>query len=202
MIQFALSPERRRLLLKSLRFGLLLFVGGVIWVRGFVIPQSRRLAEIRPKIRDLRNEMKEIQSGLRQLPSLEEEFARLSKESIGPAASGAAKELVPPEERVPELLDQIAQAAKSSQVRLSQVKPGEELSRLRPGPSGFLELPIRVEATGGYHPLGRFLDLLERSNSLIRVRQLEIKPNPEEIWRHQASLTLQAYLLPGRSKEK
>ncbi|MCM8812013.1 MAG: type 4a pilus biogenesis protein PilO [Candidatus Omnitrophica bacterium] len=107
-----------------------------------------------------------------------------------------------PEEQLPEVLDAIAAAARVSGVRLIGIKPKEEVSHLTPSASGFLELPIQVDALGGYHHLGRFLSAVEESKVLVGVQELTIQANPEDIWNHKALFVFVAYLFPAREGAK
>ncbi|MBI3615492.1 MAG: type 4a pilus biogenesis protein PilO [Candidatus Omnitrophica bacterium] len=187
-----LSDPRVRRILSTVGAG----IGFFIWAGFFFIPQCRVWAAGRSSIISMKQRIGLARQELTQLPGAEEELAKQKAQAeIFSAAH-------PPEEQLPELLEMIAQAARASQVKLILVKPKENLSQLSPSPTGFLEMPIQVEAVGGYHPIGKFLDALERSESLIRLQELKIQANPKDVWNHQTTLTFQVYLLPAAGDSK
>ncbi len=191
MGKFSLAPEQQ----KQIAVGIGGFIGMILGMTFVVIPQAGLRSERSPRVVALKQQLNQAHERLARTAPLERELEDLKRKvELGPPT-------LPPEEQLPDLLERIAQAARGSQVRLSAVKPKEDLANLAPGPSGYLELPVEVSASAGYHPLGAFLDALEQSEMLIRVQELEIKDDPRDLWNHQATLVLQAYLLPGTKKE-
>lgn len=198
------TPDQQRTLLRSA--GMVL--GFLAWLTFFYLPVRRQILEIRPQAQRLRQQLEETRGGLANLSALEEEFSRLAAEYDIPSVE------LPPEDQVPELLKAIAQMARSAQVRVLEVTPrpqvGTEastpvglvaLEHLTLGQSGYLELPIEVQAVSGYHALGLFLDKLEQSKRLVRVRTVEILPDEQDLWHHRVALLLQAYLVPAGTKK-
>ncbi|MBI3318313.1 MAG: type 4a pilus biogenesis protein PilO [Candidatus Omnitrophica bacterium] len=182
-----LTPQEQRKILIALGGALAVLA----WLILVLIPVQSSLAGIRPQVIDLKDQLGSLRQGLNQLPAMEEELKRLFAEYELPATN------LSPEEQLPQLLENIAQLARASQVRLVAVKPKADLSLLAPGPSGYLELPVQMEASGGYHAIGSFLDAMERSKSLVRVLELQMEPSSEDLWHHQAILILQLYLVPS-----
>ena len=176
---------------------ILLGLGGavalVLWFQIFHVPQHGIHSQRRAQVLSVRKKLQEARRNIKQLPSLEAELKRLS------SGNGMAFTFSP-EEQLPELLEMIAQAARSSQVKLLTVRPQMDLNQLHPGPTGFLELPVRLEATAGYHQIGSFLDALERSERLVRLDSLEIVADPRDIWEHQVHCDLKVYLLPVQDR--
>jgi len=188
MATHRLTPAQERQLL----IGIVGVIVVVVWVNFFVIPQRRTLSEVSGQVHTLRAQVVEARQGLAQRPALEAEAARLAAEYE------LSADALPPEEQVPELLKAITEVAQASQVGLLTVRPKVDLGQITPGPSGYLELPIEIAASGGYHEIGTFLDALERSPSLLlRVQRFQIQPDPQDLWHHQALFVLQAYLISG-----
>jgi Tfp pilus assembly protein PilO len=191
LVKLSLSSEQQR----QIAIGIGGLVGLILGVTFVVIPQVGLRSERSPKVVALKKQLTQSHERLERMPQLERELADLK------AKMELTQPTLSPEGQLPDLLERIAQAARGSQVRLSAVKPKADLGGLTPGPSGFLELPVEVSASAGYHPLGAFLEALERSEMLIRVQELEIKDDLRDLWNHQATLVLQAYLLPGGKEE-
>ena len=128
---------------------------------------------------------------IREMPALEEDRKRLASQLQLPALT------IPPEQQLPDLLDRITRAARVSEVRLLGLKPQADLRNLKPGPSGYIEVPLEVIAAAGYHSIGRFLDGLESSQDLLQVRELQIESNSRDVWSHAVTVLLVAYLVPA-----
>ena len=191
MGKLTFSPTQR----KQLLYGLGWTIALVLWSALFLAPQRSALSQRAPRLRTLQRQLKEVRQNLVQLPRFEAELARLSGGN-GSSLGG------PPEQQLPELLGAIAQMARESQVQLLAVKPKVELGQIVPGSNGFLELPVQVEAQAAYHQIGKFLDVMERSEKFIQVQSIEIRSDPRDIWRHPTTLVLQVYLLPGKEQVK
>lgn len=186
----ALTPQDQ----KKVLVGLLSVIGFALWLNLFLIPRQSIVGQVRWELRSLREKIQATREGIGRLAETE---ARLQQLAAQHELSGL---YVPAEEQLPQLLEKIAQLARSSRVRLVSVKPKADLGKLVPGPSGFLEVPVWVNTVGGYHAIGSFLDAVERSESLVRVQEFEIRSNSQDPWQHQVSFLLQVYLLPGGKK--
>ena len=185
-----LQGQKEKLLL-----GLGCCIGFILWFQFFLVPQRQIGFDRRSRVQVMRKQLQRTRQSLKQLPELERRVQQLSSQS-------GLVFTTPPEEQLPELLETIAQTARASQVQLLTVRPTLDLNQLQPGATGFLELPVRLEAVAGYHQIGTFLGALEHSESLIQLQSLEIMADPKENWRHQANFVLQVYLLPGKEGAK
>lgn len=108
---------------------------------------------------------------------------------------------------LPLLLDDIAQKASSSGIKIMQVKPQGDIANekdIMVSPLAgdtinentgfkFHPLAIKLELISGYHQLGKFLSHIEE-NPLIAVLDLKINSNSAEPARQRVNLTLKAYV--------
>lgn len=188
----SLTPARQ----KQILFGVLGLIGLVGWVSFFLLPQQRLMGQERMQLQELQSQVEQTRRGLAQMPVMEEQIRQLTARYQLPAVTK------PPEQQLPDLLEMISQTARRAQVRVIAAKPSSDVSKLVPGPSGYLELQILLALSGGYHQTGTFLDTLERSGNLLRVRELALLPNPENLYHHQVVILFQAYLVPAHLKEK
>ena len=188
MAQSGLTPAQQ----KKLLVGIGAAVAAIVWVQFFYLPIRRSLSESRLQVQQLSAQLEQAKSGIGRLPAMQEEIARLSAEFHLPTTPK------PPDQQLPELLDEISRAARRSQIQILGQKPRGNVSALVPGPSGYLEVPVIILATGGYHQIGQFLDLLESSPQLLlRVRELGIMGSPDDLYRHGVFVLFHAYLVPG-----
>lgn len=176
---------------KKILYGLGTVVGLVVWVNFLLAPQWSRSSKLGQEVRSLKGKIQQARRLLSQAPNVEQGVELLQ----GQVAIETARQS--PQERLPELMDRIAQVARSSRVRVVSLKPKVEISGLAPGSSGYLEVPIEVTASAGYHPIGAFLDALESSEIPLRVQQMQIGADSRDLWSHRVVLLLQAYLAPA-----
>ncbi len=182
---------------KQILFGLGGLIFLVVWVNFFALPQGRKWSEDHARLQSLRGEAAQLKQRLAQMPQMEAEIQRLSSQAGLPISS------LPPEEQLPELLKAITETARKTQVRLVGAKPKADVNKLTPGSSGYLELPVFIGVSGGYHQMGVFLDTLESSpNLLLRVREFGIMGDAEDLFHAKAFFLLQAYLVPNTVKPK
>lgn len=188
MAKTSLTPVQQRQVL----FAVLGLIGLTAWLSLFLFPQQRALGPARLQMQELRAQVDQTQRGLAQMPAMELQIAQLTAQYQLPAVTQ------PPEQQLPELLEEISRTARQAQVRIVASKPSTDVSKLSPGPSGYLEFQILIAASGGYHQIGNFLDALEHSNHLLKIRELGVLSDPEQITRHTAIFLFQAYLVPAR----
>ena len=181
----SVDPRQRRILA-----GLLAVIGSVLWAQFFLIPQAATAGHLGDELKKMRGQVERARRDLRQMPELENKMETLTAQYSVPSLD------TPPEEQLPDLLDRIALAARTAHVRVVALRPKQDLAQVRTGSSGYLEIPLELTATAGYHQIGRFLDELERSGSLVRLREFEIRPSGQDIWNHTVKMLLMAFLIP------
>lgn len=191
MPQSSLTPLQQRQIL----FTVLGLIGLTAWFGLFLAPQQRSLGQSRLQLQELQTQVGQIQRGLAKMPLIEQQIAQLADQYQLPEATK------PPEQQLPEMLEMISQIARRTQVRVIVSKPKADVSKLTPGSSGYLELPVLIGLIGGYHQVGTFLDTLERSGSLLKVQELAFVHGSDDLYHHQVVILFQAYLVPSRPKE-
>lgn len=189
----AASNEARQ---KQILISLFSVVGLVLWLQFFLIPQWTSAGRLGTEQKKMRTQLDKAKRELAHLPELQKKIEMLSAQYTPPAGGGG-----PPEEQLPNLLDAIAQSARSAQVRVVSLRPKQEIVGSQIGPSGYIEIPLELVGTAGYHQIGRFLSDLEGSSHLLRVRQLDIRSGEKDIWSHQVNVLLMAFLTPQEGKQ-
>lgn len=139
-----------------------------------------------------------------------------SKQAL--ASSGGAKDeaagfdptlgRLPPEAEVPTLLDGIGQAAAAQDLAIVRLEVGTERPAwlgmpAAPGVGGnadaddakprYLELPIEIEARGGYHQLGAFAAAIAALPHLAALGDFELRPVDGDPARLALTLTASTY---------
>jgi Tfp pilus assembly protein PilO len=187
-----LKKEEVKLALMGVGALVLLF----IWYDLFFVPTRANLQDVGLRAKTMAQDVKLVKEKMTKLGVMQKQLDEMA------AQYDARMITMLPEEQLPELFQVITQAARTSDVRIANIKPKVEVNQLSPSTSGFLEVPIQVDASGAYHNLGKFLDAIESSKALFRVREIKVEANPADIWHHEASVVIWAYLFPGGERSK
>ena len=100
---------------------------------------------------------------------------------------------LPREKDIPSLLESLSKVAKDSQVKIVEIQPRDK--DIREVGGMYLEVPIAIKASCGYHQLGRFINELESGPRFIRISDIEIKGNPRDYRKHNVHLLLSMFVL-------
>jgi Tfp pilus assembly protein PilO len=95
---------------------------------------------------------------------------------------------------MPQLLENLSKMASESGIRITSLKPNESAKAETPG---FARVPIRVNAAGGGHELGRFLAKLESAGTFFKITNLKITADEAEPKRHRIEIDVEAYRKTG-----
>jgi Tfp pilus assembly protein PilO len=103
---------------------------------------------------------------------------------------------VPREEDIPLILQDISTAANEAGVKIFQIKPMKEEreSVLKTATGVYYRVPILLEAQAGYHPFGKFLNILENSEIFMSINRLEIIPTAKDYQHHNINLMINAFI--------
>ena len=145
---------------------------------------TRKANTISRELKTARRDIKAIESFRKRLEVL------MGKDSIAGAAFLK-------EEEMPVALDKISRLAKQNNVKIIQMKPVKEDERKVANiqSTAVYELPIQIEASCGYHQLGKYINALEQENIFMNVAALEIVSNPSDSFHHKVSMIVLAYIL-------
>jgi Tfp pilus assembly protein PilO len=152
--------------------------------------QFKLLANLNTKIKDYKSKSLLAKDFSRKVESFNSRRLSLKSKS-----EQLAKEIVP-EEDVSLLIENISTIANKEFVKISQIRPQIEgkSQKLSTQEFNFSLLNINIEASAGYHQLGKFLNKLEKSNSFISVRELGITQEPSSNLRHSVRLVLATFI--------
>lgn len=191
-----LAPGQRRAVGAAL--GVL---GVVAWWQLVAGPQWRAIAAVRPKVIALRRQIRDVRQGLAQLPQM-----KARQDALRTKLKAQPRSLVP--ERLPGLMDGLAQLAKAQGMMVERIRPaqvrGQTGARERKThpPDGypadgealmdFSVVPIEILGQAGYHEIGRFLEAVEHAEQPYRVRSLRIEGDRRNPLRHRMEVTVEA----------
>ncbi|MFH0763731.1 MAG: type 4a pilus biogenesis protein PilO [Candidatus Omnitrophota bacterium] len=134
-----------------------------------------------------------------ELNSMESEIANIARYR---KEAGAYKDkveryerMLPAEQEVPALLENLSGMAKSSGVKIAGITPiAIPEDKNREGRI-YQEIPVLISAKSGYHELGCFMDKLEDSDRFMKVADIEINANKGSPRKHDLEILILTYVL-------
>ncbi|MBL7151593.1 MAG: type 4a pilus biogenesis protein PilO [Candidatus Omnitrophica bacterium] len=190
------NPIKKILELDNKKIALIILASSVLLCLDyyFVIIklQLQNLRNAAPKIQKFNNDLSNLSLQLDKMQQAKqehlEEQQRLLRE---------AKKIIP-EGQVPSLLEEVADAAKSNSVELTQMKPVRQ--NLPPAKDkaaagqNMAPLLIKLDVSCGYHELGHFINDLENNPVFMAVENLTITPQQKDYFKQKVELELKTYV--------
>jgi len=200
---------------KIVLVGIVAFILVFSLIQFGMIPSFRKLGDIKKEIIKEQETLKKDQALVASKSQLQ---ARLA--STQGKLKGYEKAL-PPYREMPDILQKIAEVAYESKVKIIKIEPVQKPAEApkmaaKPVPAAkpgakpeakkpaaiYTDIPIQVEAKGGYHALGEFINMIETSDNIMSVGDIEIKANPDDIQNHNARFLIVAYVLREETPAK
>lgn len=176
-----LNKDQKQKLILGILLGAIVLV---LYYYLLIQPQFRRLGELFPQVKELRQELKSLKNETGRISLLRDQSERLN------SRMEQYQKAIPAESDVAPLLAYLSAEAKASRVTLSGMEP--KTGQVTAG-NPFQETLLVLHARGGYHALGLFLNRLETGERLMRVDRFEIVSNQQTPREHQMELVLKTY---------
>ncbi len=129
------------------------------------MPKAERKKAIDGELSRLVNEININMTKARTLEDLKKQNAELQRQL------SEKKEQLPSESEAESLLKQISDVGAGANLDIKLWKPGER----RQSPDGlYIELPVSIEITGGYHSMAIFFDRIGKFPRIVNISNLRI----------------------------
>ena len=157
----------------------------------FLQPKIRMLQETLPKVNRIQKALAEADRLIANTVSLKEEIATLKEEV------GCYESQLPTEKEIPVILDHLSELSSQEKVTIVSIK---ELGvRQDPEAEGeeqvYHEIPIAIEMKSGYHQLSKFVNQIENSDRLMKINDVEIKSDLENLSEHNIQIVISCFVL-------
>ena len=155
-----ISPLQRWVMIGLL---FIIILGGFFY---FVyMPKAERKKAVDGELSRLVNEININMTKARTLEDLKKQNAELQRQL------SEKKEQLPSESEAETLLKQISDVGAGANLDIKLWKPGER----RQSPDGlYIELPVSIEITGGYHSMAIFFDRIGKFPRIVNISNLRI----------------------------
>jgi type IV pilus assembly protein PilO len=174
-----------------------IFAVGALYIYFVFVPQVKRVFTLNSSIPKVRSELKSSRVIITDYEKLKNKL----KEQAQKVESYEKK--LPAKQEIPALLESLSNMAKDSGTKIIGIVPA--MSYFKDDKSAgdsqiYKEIPILITAKSGYHELGRFLSSLENSDRFMKVVDISIQANKEDVKRHDVELMVCTYTLLTENK--
>jgi len=146
----------------------LIFV--ILFIAFIFLPKSNEISILRDSIVKLDSDIASSEVKVQKLDQLKIENEKLK------ARLAELQEQLPEEKEVSPLLRQISDLGIKSGLQILLWKPGER----KPG-NLYIEIPVQMSVTGGYHNLGVFFSQISNIKRLVNVTNIKIDSHAKKI---------------------
>ncbi|MCK5148070.1 type 4a pilus biogenesis protein PilO [bacterium] len=140
------------------------FFLALLLVLDCVLPVMADISEIRQSTKGNMHRARSVSRCEEQIPGLIHDNERLGK---------VVDELVLSQNEdahISRLVKMLGQKAKANRIRIISIDPKTRVSE-----DGVISLPIHLEFNATFHNVGRFINAIEQSKSLIRVDEIKLE---------------------------
>lgn len=92
------------------------------------------------------------------------------------------------------MLGELTSLTEHMRINIIGIEPLPVVTNEITGVAGYyVQMPLRMRLKCGYHELGMFLADIEKSSNLMKVEELKITDDPQDIWYHNIEVVISAY---------
>jgi len=175
------------------------FLGLILILDFFLIlkPQLNKLSQLNPAIQKLSSDLSSARKNISQVNQFRLEIT-LSKDKLEQMVSAVKKR-----EELNIILQRLSLLANQAGVEIDQIMPNplaqEEM--LKDKEAQYFSLPIFIQAKGGFHSLGRFMNAVENDPMALNVANFTFNSSQSDRVGHLAQLTLKATIFDESNQE-
>ena len=160
--------------------------------------QIDTLAALTPQIQLMSQDIIDTKNNIQQSDSFQIQIKRL-KEQLQKLGYK-----IPIKEEVSQVLDGISRLANQNKIRIDQMIPGKGVQEIlqKDSEGKYYVFPISVEASGGYHDIGRFIDQIEKDEIFKSVANLTMEASAKDPMHQTARLTITTIILEKAENSK
>lgn len=186
---------------KMILTGILGFIIIFVIIQFMMVPSLGKLNNLKKEIIKEQETLKRDQALVASKAQLQSRLASVQEKLKD------YEKALPPYREMPNILQKIGEEAYGCKVKVTKIeplrtekpaaaaKPGAKPETANKPAAIYTEIPIQVEANGGYHALGEFINRIETSGNVMSIGDIEIKANPDDMLNHHARLLIVAYVL-------
>lgn len=185
-IKELLKDEQNRMYV----IGALTLIAAILYSGFIIIPKVGQLSKTASVAGDLREKINDVEAKAKRVDDISARLDGLKKEE-----SFYTKGL-PAEKEIPGLLESLSVIAKRSGIDIQSLTPYDVLpiDGKNPHDVHYREMPLLLDAKGGFHQVGEFVSNLQDASRYITVEVLGIQGDPKNPKKHNVRMMLKTYI--------
>lgn len=160
------DEEKRNIIVGIAIFAIIVIVDLSFFMKWQIVALKR----LNPQLSTLVKDVRSARSDLKLKSSFESRYDQAK------VAMLEMEKRIPGDEEVYMILDEISMISKENGLKIAQLKPFKENEKvvLKTDIGAYYQLPIYIDAFGGYHQFGTFLNNIEYSDIFMKTSEIEI----------------------------
>lgn len=154
-------------------------------------PQVMRVVDVIVKMNRLDTDLKGAKADISKIPDYKNDISKY-KEQVD-----SYERMLPAEQEIPTLLENLSNMAKSSGVKIESIMPVARKEDKNKTSQVYQEIPILITAKSGYHELGNFIAKLEGAERFMKIVDIDMRSVKVTPKRHDVELLVLTYILVG-----
>lgn len=148
--------------------------------------QIKSLLSLTPKISTLSADVKATENNVQRIPQYQKEILNFTEKYKN------INQKIKRKEDIPLILENVSLLANTNGIDIEQIMPdrSDDDPLLENKEGRYYAVSILLEAKGGYHDFGRFLNQLEATDILMTISHFSILGNEKNTKRHKIKLTI------------
>jgi Tfp pilus assembly protein PilO len=92
------------------------------------------------------------------------------------------------------LIDTLKDITEESKLKFASIEPLPQIDHELKGQKDFyMELPIKVRLNCNFEDAIKFIQKIESSSRLMKIREFSIKSNPQDVWEHNVVVIISTF---------
>lgn len=187
MFDFRLLKEKKEIIKPLAIIALILILDFSFVLRGQIIFLNRSIS----RVNKLRKEINIAKKGIRSGGGLLKPGDRLKLDVF------REENKIIAEQEIPLFLSELAKLAQEANVKLMQIKPAKLTKHEANDAEGrlYFRLPIDLDLSCGYHPLGIFINRLETAQKYISILKLDVASVADAPFEYPVKMTIEVLVV-------
>ncbi|MCM8761382.1 MAG: type 4a pilus biogenesis protein PilO [Candidatus Omnitrophica bacterium] len=159
------------------------------YINLLLIPQAKKIIRVFSSAAKVRNDLMAAEALVARKDALVKTIEDYNKKI------GRYEKTLPTEAGLPTLLEDLAEMAKDSKMRIVGIVPAAGKEGAARAGQAYREIPIAISAKSGYHELGRFLSRLQNCDRFMKVADIQVKGGKAAGNKHDVEILVLTYVL-------
>ncbi|HOX55040.1 MAG: type 4a pilus biogenesis protein PilO [Candidatus Omnitrophica bacterium] len=160
----------------------------ILFLYFIFLPQNKKMQNLSSKVTNKKQLFFQAERAAQDINTLNNNIVSLEKEIA------QLEEKLPEQIEASLLIDTLKDITQESKIQFVSIEPKNTKKYEQPDQKQvYLELPITVRLKCGFNELIGFVKKIESSKRLMKISDLKIRGNPQDMWGHDVEVTISTF---------